>query len=86
MLFITGTNTFFWRIKAPPRYHLNGREGGTAAVPGGGRPPGHPVILSLEVHCGMKQQASMARLMREILGDCIKVPSFPFTSSNRCWF
>jgi len=34
----------------------------------------YPVILSLEVHCGMKQQASMARLMREILGDCIKIP------------
>lgn len=29
----------------------------------------YPVILSLENHCGLEQQATMARHMKAILGD-----------------
>ncbi|NXS55691.1 PLCD3 phosphodiesterase, partial [Brachypteracias leptosomus] len=31
----------------------------------------YPVILSLETHCGLEQQATMARHMRTILGDML---------------
>lgn len=31
----------------------------------------YPVILSLENHCGLEQQVTMARHMRAILGDAL---------------
>lgn len=31
----------------------------------------YPVILSLENHCGLEQQATMARHMKDILGDML---------------
>jgi hypothetical protein len=32
----------------------------------------YPVILSLEVHCGIEGQQHMARLVREVLGEVPK--------------
>eukprot|EP01062_Namystynia_karyoxenos_P012631 TRINITY_DN14558_c0_g2_i1.p1 TRINITY_DN14558_c0_g2~~TRINITY_DN14558_c0_g2_i1.p1 ORF type:complete len:1203 (+),score=300.81 TRINITY_DN14558_c0_g2_i1:75-3683(+) len=37
-----------------------------------------PVILSLEVHCGLEQQTEMARIMRQVFGDRLH-PSIAFT-------
>eukprot|EP00667_Euglena_gracilis_P001264 EG_transcript_1264 len=34
----------------------------------------YPVILSLEVHCSLKQQEQMARMMRDIFGHALKIP------------
>lgn len=31
----------------------------------------YPVILSLEVHCGIEGQQAMARIVRDILGDIL---------------
>jgi hypothetical protein len=31
----------------------------------------YPVVLSLEVHCGLKQQDRMAEILKEILGDIL---------------
>lgn len=40
----------------------------SAAHPHAQKSP-YPVILSLENHCGLEQQATMARHMKAILGD-----------------
>lgn len=35
----------------------------------------YPLILSLEVHCGLEGQAAMAKILKEILGGTISSSS-----------
>ena len=41
----------------------------------------YPIILSLEVHCGISQQDQMADILIEVLGDAVQFlfSFFPFS-------